>query len=104
GIGASASRRAAKRIGESYGQHTPETRRPGNFLPGPVSRLPDAASVRRFHRLALVAAEGFSEVRQILHHAVHAVLLRRVRIRLHLKAFLLGTHGAAPALAVRQEE
>src|SRR4051794_1261882 len=60
--------------------------------------LPNPASVLRNHRLPGLAAPGLLKLRHILHHAVHAILSRRMRIRQdphprHLRTPLLTPHS-----------
>ena len=66
-------------------QHSTEPRGSAGILPA-VARatraapLPDPAGVLPHHRLARLAAARLLELRHVLHHAVDAVLARRVRV------------------------
>lgn len=51
----------------------------------PDGNLPDSTDVFRHHGLTAFTAEGFAELRHVLHHTIHAELAWRMRIGLYLE-------------------
>ena len=67
-------------------------------------RLPHVASVLRHHRLPRLAAPRLLELRHVLHHAVHAILPRRMRIGADLHPQIFRPLLLAPHPPESQEE
>src|ERR1035438_128534 len=70
----------------------------------PLFQLPNVAGVLRHHGLARLASPGLLELRHVLHHAIHAVLARRMRIGEYPGACNLFALFLAPYAAKPQEE
>src|SRR4051794_8368179 len=64
---------------------------------------PDAASRLTHHGRSRFAAEGLLELRHVLHHTVHAELVRRVRIERDHLFRELGAAVIAPDLPEAEE-
>src|SRR4051812_40553722 len=85
-------------------RHEPPAAVPTFILHYSLPSLPDVAGVLRHHRLSRLAAEGFLELRHILHNPVHAELAGRVRIGVDLKAQIFRPLLFTPHASEAEEE